>query len=104
MTPATTARPREKPLARVVSRFVPVRPVVHPDRILRIQRYSDLTRVRPVIRRAAEDMASLAQSLSAPSVAYTLVEVDALRDTHLEAGGKRFHCRAFAVQLRDCLE
>ena len=104
MATAATAKPREKPLARTVSRFVPAGPVVHPDRILRIQRYSDLTRVRPVIRRAAEEMASLASSLSAPSVAYTRVEIDALHDDHLEAGGQRFHCRAFAVQLRECLE
>ena len=101
---AASAKPREKRLARPVSRFAPARPVVHPDRILRIQRYSDLTRVRPVIRRAAEEMAGLASALSAPSVAYALVEIDALHDDHLEAGGVRLRCRAFAIQLRECLE
>ena len=44
-------------MPRAVARYAPGAPSIPPERILRIQGYSDLTRVRPVIRRAAEHRA-----------------------------------------------
>ena len=46
------------------------RPVVRYERILRIQGYSDLARVRPAIVKASQAMASRAGALSAPLVAH----------------------------------
>jgi hypothetical protein len=85
--------------------FVPATPVVRPERILRIQGYSDLDRVRPAIRRSAEAMAMLAAQLSIPAVAYRKVPIVAIRNDALEVeGGVRFHCEAFATVLAGCVE
>jgi hypothetical protein len=85
--------------------FRPAPPAIHFERILRIQGYSDLSRVRPVIRRAAEAMAATAASLSEPAVASRHVAVQSIRDDVLELqGGARFHCKAFERQLGGCTE
>jgi hypothetical protein len=86
-----------------VKRFFPLRPVIHFERVLRIQGYADLTRVRPVISRAAEAMSQTAASLSEPAVAYKLVEIRSLHEDLLETeDGSRLHCMAFGRQLRGC--
>lgn len=88
-----------------VERFAPGVPAIAFERVLRIQGYSDLTRVRPVIRRAAERMATLAARLSEPAVAYRHVAVRAINDSLLEVeGGVRMHCKAFGRQLHGCTE
>lgn len=88
-----------------VERFTPGVPSIAFERILRIQGYSDLTRVRPVIRSAAERMAALAARLSEPAVAYRHVAVRVIDDSLLEAeGGARMHCKAFGRQLHGCTE
>lgn len=88
-----------------VERYAPGAPSIAFERILRIQGYSDLTRVRPVIRRAAEQMAALATRLSEPAVAYRHVAVHAINDSLLEVdGGERMHCKAFGRQLHGCTE
>ena len=85
--------------------FRPAAPVIHFERILRIQGYSDLTRVRPMIRRAAEAMAATAASLSEPAVASRHVRVQAIQDDILELqGGVRLHCKAFGRQLGGCTQ
>ena len=85
--------------------FAPRRPAVHADRILRIQGYSDLNKVRPVIRRTAAEMAALASSLSEPAVAYRYVGVRDLREDGVELDeGVTFHCEAFARFLAGCTE
>jgi hypothetical protein len=102
---ASTIESGERVRLARVRRFAPAPPAVHGDRILRIQRYSDLTRVRPVIRRAADAMARHAESLSDPAVAYVRAPIAALDEEALAIGeGPRFHCRAFATQLRGCTE
>jgi hypothetical protein len=88
-----------------IGRHAPGEPSIPPERILRIQGYSDLTRVRPVIRRAAEQMAALATELSAPVVAYRHVAVRSIDDALLETeDGGCMHCKAFGRQLRGCTE
>lgn len=85
--------------------FAPKAPDVHADRILRIQGYSDLLRVRPVIRRTAQDMAGLASRMSEPAVAYRYVPIRLLRDDSLELDeGVVFHCEAFARFLDGCTQ
>ena len=83
--------------------FRPSAPELHPERILRIQGYTDLNRVRPVIRRAAESMAAIGARLSTPSVAYRRVPVRSLEGAALEVEGASFHCLAFSRQLAGCV-
>lgn len=91
--------------APAVSLFEPEPPIVRPERILRIQGYSNLDRVRPAITSAARDMALLAQSLTRSQVAYQYVPVVALDDTKVElAGGRRLCCAAFKTRLAGCFE
>lgn len=101
----TTARAAALQTPATVERYAPGAPSIGFERILRIQGYSDLTRVRPVIRRAAEQMAALATRLSEPAVAYRHVAVRAIDDSLLEVeGGVRMHCKAFGRQLHGCTE
>ena len=87
------------------SLFHPRAAVVSGDRILRIQGYSDLTRVRAAIRRAADAMAAIAGPLSAPCVAFRHVRIEANRPQALVvAGGLELHCRIFPRMLAGCTE
>jgi hypothetical protein len=84
--------------------FEPAAPVVRYERILRIQGYTDLDRVRPAITRAARDMATLASSLSRPRAAYRYVPIHSLEGDVLAVEGGRFHSKAFASRLAGCFE
>ena len=84
---------------------MPLAPVVHVERMLRIQGYSNVTSVRPAIQRAAAAMAQLATRLSEPRVAYRAMAVRGLNGGVLEIeGGFRFHCDAFDRTLKGCTE
>jgi hypothetical protein len=88
-----------------VAMFTPATPVVHPERILRIQGYAEHHRIRPAIVRAAQRMAELAPALGEPSVAYCRVPIRSVRGEVLELeGGARFHCAAFPGRLESCVE
>jgi hypothetical protein len=85
--------------------FTPRAPIVHPERVLRIQGYSDLERVRPAILKAAVAMTELAPQLSTPEAAYRRVSVASIHDGVVELdGGVRLHCKAFDRALRGCTE
>jgi hypothetical protein len=85
--------------------FTPCAPLVQSDRVLRIQGYSDLQRVRPAILKAAAEMAALAPELSKPKVAYRSLSVSGLCDGVLELDGSfQLHCKAFDRTLRGCTE
>src|SRR5438128_2464435 len=100
--PVATARPDA---SAGVEHFLPKPPVIHFERVLRIQGYSDLTRVRLVIRRAAQAMSQTAASLSEPAVAHRIVHLRSIRDDVLETeDGSRFHCMAFGRQLEGCAQ
>lgn len=93
------------PTSGELTAFHPERPVVSSERILRIQGYSDFSKVRPVIRRTAEAMADVAMSASVPCVAYRRIPVRAIRSDELEVeGSATFHCRAFARTLENCTQ
>lgn len=85
--------------------YRPGPPDIRAERILRIQGYSDLTRVRPAIRRAAEQAAEIALALSEPVVCYRRVGIRALAAGRLELdGGATLNCAAFDRLLSGCDE
>ena len=85
--------------------FTPSAPLVQADRVLRIQGYSDLQRVRPAILKAAAAMAALAPELSTPKVAYRRLSICGLQDGVLALDGSfQLHCKAFDRMLRGCTE
>ena len=76
---------------------------VRSERILRIQGYRDLARVRKPIRRAAEQAAEIAREVVDGEVGYRRVAIAACRGASLELdGGVRFECGAFERFLADC--
>lgn len=85
--------------------FRPASPNVSGDRVLRIQGHSDMARVRPVIRRAAEAMAREAAALSAPLVAWRAVPIVSRSGDAIEIGpGVNLACAAFPRTLAGCTE
>lgn len=85
--------------------FDPAPPAVRYERILRIQGYTNLDRVRPAITSVAREMADLASALSRPRAAYTHVSVRRLDVDGVELdGGVRLQSRAFAPRLAHCFE
>jgi len=94
--PGKTQGPRE---------FVAREAEVGFERILRIQGYADLTKVRPAIRQAAKAMAELAPRLNQPRVAFERVRITASEADRLTlCGDLTFRCNAFATILRGCTE
>ena len=78
-------------------------PVVKAERILRIQGYADLDRVRPVIRRAAQAMADRAEQLSRPVAAFRHVSITRAHGDVLElSAGAALRCEAFGSRLSGC--
>lgn len=76
--------------------FRPERLSIPTDRILRLQGYRDLPRVRPQIRAAAEEMARLAESLIEPQVHYCVLPVRHCAAGRLElVSGASFENEAF---------
>lgn len=85
--------------------FRPERPTVSSERILRIQGYTDLTRVRPAIRQASEAMARVAAESSEPCVAFRRVRIEAISGATLVLeDGVALHCPVFPRALRGCDE
>ena len=76
---------------------------VRTDRILRIQGYRDMGRVRRPIRRAADKAAAIAREIAEGEVGYRRVGVAACDGSSLELdGGERFVCGAFERFLAGC--
>ena len=76
---------------------------VRADRILRIQGYRDMERVRRPIRRAADKAAEIAREIVEGEVGYRRVAVAACSGSSLALeGGERFECGAFERFLADC--
>ena len=73
------------------------------ERILRIQGYSDLSRVRPRIRKAAEYAADLAGEITCGAVGFRRVPISALDGARLQLDGRHdFQCEAFGRFLQGC--
>ena len=76
---------------------------VRTERILRIQGYRDMQRVRKPIRRAAEKAAAIAREITAGEVGCRRVAIAACNGSTLElACGERFECAAFERFLQEC--
>lgn len=91
--------------ASLVRRFEPLPAVVQHERILRMQGYADLSRVRPAITAAALAMARHAEALCQSQVAYQFRALQAVGSQTLELShAGRLHSPAFATRLADCLE
>lgn len=76
--------------------YAPGRPTIRAERMLRIQRYTDLDRVRPAIRRAAEAAARTAEDLAEQQVCYRKLDIVSCADGELMLEtGAIFRCEAF---------
>ena len=76
---------------------------VRPERILRIQGYREIERVRRPIRRAAERAAETAREVVDGEVGYRRAAVATCRGTSLALdGGELFECAAFERFLAGC--
>ena len=76
---------------------------VRTERILRIQGYREMGRVRRPIRRAAEKAAEIAREIAEGEVGCRRIAIAACRGSTLELGcGERFECRAFERFLAQC--
>jgi hypothetical protein len=85
--------------------YRPGPPDIRVERILRIQGYGDLSKVRPAIRRAAEYAADLARRLSEPAVCFRRVAIRGLEGGRLDLdGGITLNCEAFGRLLAGCHE
>lgn len=72
-------------------------------RLLRIHKYTDPGKVRPVIVAAAEKAIAEAAVLSAPTARYVEADIVSLKDADLRlSGGVGFSCPAFQERLADC--
>ena len=76
---------------------------VRTERILRIQGYRDMERVRRPIRRAADRAAAIARDIAEGEVGFRRVGIAACEASSLELeGGERFECGAFERFLSEC--
>jgi hypothetical protein len=101
--PTTLFEPANVPEG--IDLFVPQPPHIQAERVLRIQGYSDLRRVRPAIRQASESMAALAPTLSTSRVVYRRVPIRKIHGGLLELDVHcQLHCSAFDHILRGCTE
>jgi hypothetical protein len=81
-------------------RFIPERPRLRVDPILRFQRYRDLGQVSPVIRQVAVDMVRVAEELADPQALLVVRPIDRVGpDSVTLIGGPTFFGRCFGNHL-----
>ncbi len=90
----------DTPTVGDVGVFEPGRPVIDPVKMLRIHGYKDMDKVRPIIRKAADDVSLRAADVMTPVVYYRRMPVESCADGQLRlAGGLTFANHAFARYL-----
>ncbi|MGI9388194.1 MAG: hypothetical protein ACR2OX_12265 [Methyloligellaceae bacterium] len=78
-------------------------PRIDTTRILRVHKYTDPGKVRPVIREAAAVAVESAARLSLPDARYVVTPIKSLEDGVLTLdNGLQFNCPAFDDHLRGC--
>ncbi|MGI9406882.1 MAG: hypothetical protein ACR2O4_10985 [Hyphomicrobiaceae bacterium] len=78
-------------------------PKIKASRVLRVHKYTDPEKVRPVIRQAADDAVETATHLSAPDARYVATPIESLQDGVLTLDhGLQFTCHAFDDHLLGC--
>lgn len=88
-----------------VSQFTPPSVELRVDRVLRMQGYDDLARVRPSVRSMAEAVTALAGQLLEPVVHYARSPVESCAGGALVLrSGTVFRCPAFDKYLAGCTE
>jgi hypothetical protein len=93
------------PAPRLTSPFVPALKPVHIERILRIQGYTDLSRVRPAIQRAAEWAAQRISDLARPTVGFKRLGLAGRGGSQIElSDGTVCNGAALVHELADCDE
>jgi hypothetical protein len=94
-----------EPLAKPAGVFRPERVSVSSWKLLRLQGYRDIDKVRPAVREAAEEMTARANLLMAPEVHYCSAAVVAVEDEALVLkDGTVFRSRAFRHFVSDACE
>ena len=100
-----TATPYRSVTGRELGEFVPDPITVKVAPMLRIQGYTDLPQVRPVVQKTAESMATLAEKTFKPTVRFRRVAVKSYQSGVLSLEtGTQFHCDAFSKFLLACQE
>jgi hypothetical protein len=85
--------------------FRPTRLSLRPDSVLRLHGYKNMETIRPVLRKAAETVASQAETIIEPEVHYRRLAVVGLAAGELTLEhGIRFHCDAFHRHLKGARE
>jgi len=75
-------------------------PTLDVRRLLGVHKYKDLTKVRPVILKAAEKAIEIAREVSVPCAVHTTAQIGAIdEDGMLLSGGVRLNCAAFQNKL-----
>ena len=85
--------------------FEPGQPVIDPIKMLRIHGYKDMDKVRPIIRKTADQIAERAAGVMSPIVHYRRLIVESCRGGALRlADGATFSNHAFDRYLGDAGE
>ena len=78
-------------------------PTVDASRLLRVHKYTDPSKVRPVIVDAAERASQDALLLATPTARYVILEIKSLKNGVLTlSDGHQFECAAFDQHLESC--
>jgi hypothetical protein len=86
-------------------RFVPTRPKLKLEPVLRFQRYRDLSSVAPAIRDVARDMKHLVEELAVPDVRFARKAIDFLDERAVQLlDGPAFRGRCFNTHLADATD
>ena len=85
--------------------FEPNAPVLNHEKLLRVQGYSNMLKVRPAIVHAAKEMARRAEKLTRPSIAYKFLRIQSLDSDGIQLeSGARLSSPAFHSKLAGCVE
>ena len=78
-------------------------PQIDVARLLGVHKYKDMSKVRPVILKAAEKAASLSGDYSQPEAVFTTIGIRDIDEDGVELeNGSRLNCRAFSSKLEGC--
>jgi len=85
--------------------FEPNAPVLSHEKLLRVQGYSNMLKVRPAILHTAQEMARRAEKLTQPCIAYKFLRIQSLDSDGIQLeSGARLSSPAFQSKLAGCVE
>jgi len=78
-------------------------PPIEASRVLRVHKYRDPSKIRPVIVKAANDACERAHLLALPDARYVILPIESLKNDRMSvSGGIEFQCAAFEKHLVEC--